>query len=127
MGDIIKLQISRSNSKKWIGNVIHKDLNTLPLILVGLNYLKYYPTTAPSESFSQAFKKQCPGMIFYQSRLSDKTIAAGIKEVAEDPGFINLVYHYEEAIPEITDHPLFKMIIHLQRFHKLTLMLICKV
>ena len=29
-------------------------------------------------------------------------MAAGIKEVEEDPGYINLVYDYEEVIQEIT-------------------------
>ena len=36
---------------KWIGDVTQDNLKTLPIILVGLNYLKLFPIPIPKERF----------------------------------------------------------------------------
>ena len=100
MDNFVQLQSikkKRNNQQKMIGNVTQTDLDTLQLILVGLNYLKFHLLVAPLDSFTAAFKKNSPNMVFYKSKFSKRTMAAGIKTVKEKTGVINWVYDYSEV------------------------------
>ena len=40
--------------KKWVDPISKEDIDTLPLILLGLNYRKYFPQPVPDHQFSNS-------------------------------------------------------------------------
>ena len=58
---------SAKSSIKWIDDVTQEDIDTLPIILVGLNNIKYHPEMVPLDVFTATFKKNHSTMIFYKS------------------------------------------------------------
>ena len=52
---------------RWIGKITEEDINKLPLILLGLNYQKYFPREIPKSNFTKSFQKANPGMAFFTS------------------------------------------------------------
>ena len=75
----------------WIGKITEEDINKLPLILLGLNYQKYFPREIPKSTFTKSFQKANPGMAFFTSMFSNKTLASGIKEMDNNYDLINVV------------------------------------
>ena len=91
--------------KKWIGDVTQEDLGTLPIILVGLNYLKLFPIPIPKEKFGRLLRAKCPDISFYTSNFTGKTLAAGVyDQKIDDNEIVNRVYDYQELS---TETPLF--------------------
>ena len=41
--DCFKKGMSQKGKTKWIEKITQEDINSLPLILLGLNYQKYFP------------------------------------------------------------------------------------
>ena len=91
---------------KWIEKVTQQDIDTLPLILVGLNYQNYFPksvNTVPSD-----LRKENPGMAFFKSLFSKKWLGSGVKEVKSQSELVNVVqYKYDEIYNDCRDfsHP----------------------
>ena len=52
MEDFQKHQRHRSKSN-WVDSISKEDIDTLPLILLGLNYRKYFPQPVPENHFSK--------------------------------------------------------------------------
>ena len=57
--------------------ITQEDLQTLPFILLGLNYLKYFPEELHPKAFGKLLAYKCPHMKFYTSKITGKIIAAG--------------------------------------------------
>ena len=85
--------------------VTEEPINTLPLILLGLNYQKYFPREVPKEAFSKTFQKTNPGMAFFTSQFSNKTLASGIKEVDSKLSLVNMVNYKLTEYNEIKEEP----------------------
>ena len=83
----------KRNHVKWVDPITKDDIDNLPLILLGLNYRKYFPQQITDKRFTQKFFKKHPDMVFSKSALSGKTMATGIKE----SGLVNaLQFGYHE-------------------------------
>merc|ERR1712112_150185 len=84
----------KSQGKKgkayWIEKITEEDINKLPLILLGLNYQKYYPRELPKTTFPKSFQDANPGMAFFTSMFSNKNLASGIKELDNKHDLINV-------------------------------------
>ena len=95
MEDFQKSQKFRTK-KKWVDPISKEDIDTLPLILLGLNYRKYFPQPVPDHQFSKKFLDQHPDIVFSKSKFRCKTMATGIRE----SGLVNIFqfgYHeYKE-------------------------------
>ena len=76
MKDFPKHQIHEKTTH-WIGSISQEDIETLPLIILGLNYRQYFPQSVPESYFTRQFLEQHPQLMFYKSKLTDKIMAAG--------------------------------------------------
>ena len=95
MEDFQKTQRHRANSY-WVDPISKEDIDTLPLILLGLNYRKYFPQPVPEKYFSKKFLEQHPDIVFSRSKFTDKTMATGIRE-SDLVNMIQFGYHeYKE-------------------------------
>ena len=98
------LKMSR-NKERWAHDITQEDVDTLPLILVGLNYSNLFPTPLPTEIFGKVMKTKYPNMSFYKSIFTKNTLAAGVKNLGSSYSeSINLIYHYQEIQ---SDPPIF--------------------
>ena len=88
---------------RWIENITEEDINTLPLILLGLHYQKYFSHEVSKEVFSKTFQNTNPGMAFFTSQFSNKTLASGIKEVDNNLGLINMIHYKVTEYNEIKE------------------------
>ena len=68
MEDFQKHQRHRAKSN-WVEPISKEDIDTLPLILLGLNYRKYFPQPVPEKYFSKKFLEQHPDIVFSRSIL----------------------------------------------------------
>ena len=91
--DCFKKGMSQKGKTKWIEKITQEDINSLPLILLGLNYQKYFPHEISKEVFSKTFQNTNPGISFFTSQFSNKTLASGIKEVDNNLGLVNMVHY----------------------------------
>ena len=73
------------------------------MILLGLNYQKYFPHEIPKETFSKSFQKTNPGMAFFTSQFSNKTLASGIKEVDNNMSLVHMVNYKPTEYNEIKE------------------------
>ena len=112
-------KISRSKRKDRIGKITEKDINKLPLILLGLNYQKYFPREIPKTTFTKSFQKANPGMAFFTSMFSNKTLASGIKEIDNNHDLINVVNYklteyneLKEEFKEFSQSPVKVEVLH---------------
>ena len=87
--------IRQRGKDKWVDSITKEDINSLPLILVGLNYRKYFPVPVPDKFFSKAFMNQHPDIVFTTSQFSNKTMAIGIKKVQSQTDLVNMLHHHE--------------------------------
>ena len=46
----------QKGKSKWIEKITEEDISSLPLILLGLNYQKYFPHEISKEVFSKTFQ-----------------------------------------------------------------------
>ena len=91
MEDFQRTQRYRAKSN-WIDPISKEDIDTLPLILLGLNYRKYFPQPVPDKHFSKKFLGQHPDIVFSKSKFTGKTMGTGIRE----SGLVNMIqlgYH----------------------------------
>ena len=103
--DCFKKQMTKKGKKYWIEQITENDINTLPLILLGLNYQKYFPQEIPKHRFEKDFQLANSGMAFFTSVFSNKTLASGIKEVDIKGDLINLVNYRLTEYNEFTERP----------------------
>ena len=90
MEDFQKHQKHRGKSN-WVDSISKEDIDTLPLILLGLNYRKYFPQPVPDKFFTKKFLDQHPDIVFSKSKFSDKTMATGIRE----SDLVNMIHYHE--------------------------------
>ena len=87
---------------RWIEKVTQQDIDTLPLILIGLNYQNYFPKSlhvVPSE-----LRRENPGMAFFKSLFSKRWLGSGVKEVRTQSELVNVVqYKYDEIYNDCRD------------------------
>ena len=62
----------------WIEKITQQDINTLPLILLGVNYQKLFPE--PEKQCKRIVNKS-PNIRFLRSQFSNKLLVSGVKEV----------------------------------------------
>ena len=67
-----KKGMSQKGKTKWIERITQEDMSSLPLILLGLNYQKYFPHEISKEVFSKTFQNANPGMAFLPASLVTK-------------------------------------------------------
>ena len=60
----------------WIEKITQQDINTLPLILLCVNYQKIFPE--PEKQVKRIAKKS-PGIRFFRSQFSNKLLVSGVK------------------------------------------------
>ena len=105
--DCLKKYQGGKGKARWIEKITEQDVYTLPLILLGLNYQKYFPRQIPKNNFSRTFQALNPGMAFFTSMFSNKTLASGIKEIDNNLDLINVVNYklteYNELQEELTE------------------------
>ena len=58
--DCFKKGMNKRGRSRWIERITEIVINTLPLILLGLNYQKYFPQEISEDVFSQNFQKANP-------------------------------------------------------------------
>ena len=85
-----KHQRHRSKSN-WVDSISKEDIDTLPLILLGLNYRKYFPQPVPENQFSKKFLEKHPDIVFSRSKFTNKTMATGIRE----SDLVNMIHYHE--------------------------------
>merc|ERR1712101_14193 len=93
---------------KWVDPITKDDIDNLPLILLGLNYRKYFPQPVTDKRFTQKFLKKHPDMVFSKSALRGKTMATGIRE----SGLVNVLqfgYHEYNEEDENLSHKIVKV------------------
>ena len=68
----------RSNRYKsfWVNDITEQDLNTLPIILLGLSDIKLFPT--PTENVPKRIINTFPHIQIYESKLTGRKLAAGV-------------------------------------------------
>ena len=96
------------NHVKWVDPITKDDIDNLPLILLGLNYRKYFPQPVTDKRFTQKFLKKHPDMVFSKSALTGKTMATGIRE----SGLVNVLqfgYHEYNEDNENLSHKIVKV------------------
>ena len=103
--DCFKKGMGQRGKSRWIEKITEEDINTLPLILLGLNYQKYFPREIPKSTFTQSFQKANPGMAFFTSLFSSKTLASGIKEVDSKLSLVNMVNYKLTEYNKIKEEP----------------------
>ena len=103
--ECFKKGMGQKGRTRWIERITEEDINTLPLILLGLNYQKYFPHEVPKEAFSKTFQKTNPGMAFFTSQFSNKTLASGIKEVDNNMSLVHMVNYKPTEYNEIKEEP----------------------
>ena len=100
----------RSNKYKnfWVNDITEQDLNTLPIILLGLSDIKLFPT--PTENVPKRIINTFPHIQIYESKLTGRKLAAGvtISSSQDVSGFprkpINMIWDYQEITDdEISD------------------------
>ena len=95
--------MGQKGKKHWIEKITENDINTLPLILLVLNYQKYFPQEIPKYRFEKDFQLANSGMAFFTSVFSNKTLASGIKEVDAKFDLINIVNYKLTEYNELTE------------------------
>ena len=103
--DCFKKGMNKRGRSRWIEKITETDINTLPLILLGLNYQKYFPQEISKDVFSQNFQKANPEMAFFTSVFSGKTLASGVNEVENDSSLVNMVTYKLTEYNEIKEDP----------------------
>ena len=100
-----KRNMGQKGKTHWIENITEEDINTLPIILLGLNYQKYFPREIPKITFGKDFQRANSGMAFFTSMFSNKTLASGIKEVDDNFDLINIVSYKLTEYNELNEEP----------------------
>ena len=93
--------MSTKGRTKWIEKITQEDINSLPLILLGLNYQKYFPHEISKEVFRKSFQNINPRIAFFTSQFSNKTLASGIKEVDNNLDLVNMIHYKVTEYNEI--------------------------
>ena len=104
--EYFKKNMCQRGKTKWVETVTKEDINSIPIILVGLNYHKFFPLFVQNVHFSKAFEKQNPDLVFFTSQFSNKTMASQVKKANSHVDLVNRV-HYHEYKEEDDDfiHP----------------------
>ena len=91
----------RSNNYKnfWLRDITEKDLNNLPIILLGLSDIKLFPI--PTDNVPNKLLRKFPHIQFFQSKITGRKLAAGTTtENSVDnritPKPINIIWDYQE-------------------------------
>ena len=91
-------------NQSWLSNITEEELNTLPIVLLGLSDIRHFPI--PIECISPTLLKNYPHIQFYNSKITGRRMAAGIATGdAIETGIINnlnVVYDYQ-VVPDIDE------------------------
>ena len=96
----------RSNKYKnyWANDITEHDLNTLPVILLGLSDIKLFPI--PTENLPKKIINDFPHIQFYESKITGRKLAAGVTISSSQyvSGFprkpMNIIWNYQEIKPD---------------------------
>ena len=96
----------RSNRYKnyWVNDITEYDLNTLPVILLGLSDIKFFPI--PTENIPKKVITDFPHIQFYESRITGRKLAAGVtisssqymSDFPRKP--TNIIWNYQKIHPD---------------------------
>ena len=83
----------------WVRDITEKDLNNLPIILLGLSDIKLFPI--PTDNVPNKLLREFPHIQFFQSKITGRKLAAGTTtENSVDnritPKPINIIWDYQE-------------------------------
>ena len=92
--------MSQKGKTKWVEKITQEDINSLPLILLGLNYQKFFPHVVPNEVFNKTFQKLNSDMDLFTSQFTNKTLTSGIKKADSHSDLVN-VFHYKYEYAEV--------------------------
>ena len=96
----------RSNKYKnyWVNDITEHDLNTLPVILLGLSDIKFFPI--PTENIPKKVITDFPHIQFYESKITGRKLAAGVtisssQYVSDFPRKpTNIIWNYQGIKPD---------------------------
>ena len=96
----------RSNKYKnfWVNDITEYDLNTLPVILLGLSDIKFFPI--PTENIPKKVITDFPHIQFYESKLTGRKLAAGVtisssQYISDFPRKpTNIIWNYQGIHPD---------------------------
>ena len=90
----------RSNRYKryWVDDITEEDLNTLPIILLGLSDIKLFPI--PTDEVAKKLTSNFPHIQFFNSKITGRKLAAGttkfnttVNGITRKP--INIIWNYQ--------------------------------
>ena len=85
----------------YIDKITQQDIDTLPLILLGVNYQKLFPDP---EKPCKRIADKSPNIGFFRSQFSNKLLVSGVKEVESPQEIVNNVhYRYNEVFEDNRD------------------------
>ena len=91
----------RSNKYKryWVTDITEEDLNTLPIILLGLSDIKLFPI--PTDNVTKKLTNDYPHIQFFDTKITGRKLAAGlttfnspVNGIPRKP--INIIWDYQE-------------------------------
>ena len=82
----------------WVDNITEEDLNTLPIILLGLSDIKLFPI--PTTEVAKKLTSNFPHIQFFNSKITGRKLAAGttkfnttVTGINRKP--INIIWNYQ--------------------------------
>ena len=98
-------QPSNRYKETWVSDITEHDLNTLPIVLLGLTDIKHFPIPIDKRYIGINLVNKFPHLQFFYSKLTGRRMAAGIvmgdtieNEIINNS---NIIYDYQE-IPNET-------------------------
>ena len=95
-----------SYNNRWILDITEEDLNSLPIVLLGLSDIRMFPCPIDKECVNQKLLRKFPHLQFYDSKITGKRMVAGVAigEITESETISNnsthsnvLIYDYQEV------------------------------
>ena len=64
--------------QSWVSDITEENLNTLPIVLLGLSDIKNFPCPIDKRYIALTLSKKFPHLQFYHSKLTGRKMAAGV-------------------------------------------------
>ena len=90
---------SNKYMKYWVTDITEEDLNTLPIILLGLSDIKLF--LIPTDNVPKKLLSDFPHIQFFDSKITGRKLAAGTTTLNSidnriTPKPINIIWDYQE-------------------------------